>query len=110
MWVLVLAYYFLNNALKALRASLELRGASLLTGEGAGAEGDESRATVTRGENNVHSLAWSFTGMRTGMGFKHWKRVEGSKWAHCLQQCKAAPHFGQLPLKSVPLGSWVEQL
>jgi hypothetical protein len=44
------------------------------------------------------------------MGFKHWKRVDGSKWEHCLQQCKGALHFKQLPLKSIPLGNWVVQL
>jgi hypothetical protein len=90
--------YFLNSALKALRASVELRGVWSFTGAGGGAEGDASRATVTRGSNNVHSLALSFSGMRTGIGFRHWKRVEGSKWEHCLQQCRAAPHFGQFPL------------
>jgi hypothetical protein len=103
---------FLKSALNALRASEELRGPwpLLAAGEGGWAEGDASRATVTRGSNNVQSLALSFTAIRTGMGFRHWKRVEGSKWAHCLQQCSAAPHFGQLPLKAVPLGSCVEQL
>jgi hypothetical protein len=40
----------------------------------------------------------------------HWKRVEGSKWEHCLQQCSWAPHFGHAPVKSVPGGSVVEQL
>ena len=45
-----------------------------------------SRATVTRGVNEMHSLALSFTGMRTGIGFRHWNRVEGSKCEHCLQQ------------------------
>ena len=70
----------------------------------------ESRATVTLGENNAHSLAWSFTGMRTGIGFRHWNRVDGSKCAHCLQQCSAALHFGHGPLKLVPGGKVVEQL
>jgi len=44
------------------------------------------------------------------MGFKHWKRVEGSKFAHCLQQCNAAPHLGHLPFQSTPGGNAVEQL
>ena len=103
---------FLNSASNALRASPGLRGAGPcpLTGEGGWAEGDASRATVTRGSNSVHSLALSFTGILTGMGFKHWKRVEGSKCAHCLQQCSAAPHLGQLPVNAVPLGSCVAQL
>ena len=39
--------------------------------------------------------------MRTGMGFRHWKRVEGSKCAHCLQQCRAVLHFGHVPSKSM---------
>jgi hypothetical protein len=30
-----------------------------------------SRATVTRGVNEMQSLALSFTGMRTGIGFRH---------------------------------------
>ena len=63
--------YFLNRASKALRASPGLRGAGPFAGEGAGAEGEASRATVTRGSNNVHSLALSFTAILTGMGFKH---------------------------------------
>jgi hypothetical protein len=44
------------------------------------------------------------------MGFRHWKRVDDSKWAHCLQQCNGVPHFGQGPLNEVPGGSVVEQL
>jgi hypothetical protein len=60
----------LNSASKALRASLGLRGAVPLVGGGAEL-GDASRATVTLGSNNVHSLALSFSGMRTGIGFKH---------------------------------------
>ncbi|MBV9084772.1 MAG: hypothetical protein JOZ62_19010 [Acidobacteriaceae bacterium] len=50
------------------------------------AEGRASRATVTRAENNSQLFAWSFTGIRTGIGLTHWKRVEESKWTHCLQQ------------------------
>lgn len=30
-----------------------------------------SRDTVTRGANNVQEFAWSFDGMRSGIGFKH---------------------------------------
>jgi hypothetical protein len=48
--------------------------------------------------------------MRTGMGFRHWNRVDGSKWAHCLQQCNAAAHLGHGALKLVPGGKVVEQL
>ena len=69
-----------------------------------------SRATVKRGENNVHSFAWSLSARRTGIGFRHWKRVDDSKFTHCLQQCNAAPHFGQLPVKSVPGCNVVAQL
>lgn len=46
----------------------------------------DSRATVTRGANNVHVFVWSFRAIRTGIGLVHWKRVDGSKWEHCLQQ------------------------
>jgi hypothetical protein len=70
----------------------------------------ESRATVTRGEKSAHSFAWSLMAMRKGIGFKHWKRVDGSKWAHCLQQWSAVLHLGQGPLKLVPGGKVVEQL
>jgi len=69
-----------------------------------------SRATVTRGENCAQSLALSLNGIRTGIGLRHWNRVEGSKCEHCLQQCRSALHFGQAPLNSMPLGSVVEQL
>ena len=69
-----------------------------------------SRATVTRGENSAQSLALSFTGIRTGIGFKHWNLVEGSKCEHCLQQWRSALHLGQVPVKSVSAGSIVEQL
>ena len=69
-----------------------------------------SRATVTRGVNKVHSLALSFDGIRTGIGFRHWNRVEGSKCEHCLQQWRAALHFGQVPVKSTPGGNVVAQL
>ena len=40
--------------------------------------------------------------MRTGMGLTHWKRVEGSKYAHCLQQCRAVWHLGHSAGKSEP--------
>ena len=71
---------------------------------------EPSRATVTRGEKSVHSLAWSFKGILTGIGFMHWKRVEGSKCEHCLQQWSCVPHFGHGPLNDVPGCSVVEQL
>lgn len=73
-------------------------------------DGAASRATVTLGENNSHSLAWSLIGMRAGIGFRHWNRVDGSKCAHCLQQCSAEAHLGQLPFQSRSEGSVVEQL
>ncbi len=73
-------------------------------------EGETSRATVTRGLNTSQSFALSFTAILTGMGFRHWKRVDGSKLAHCLQQCNATPHFGQLPFQSMSAASAVEQL
>src|ERR1039458_197762 len=64
-------------------------------------------ARVTRGENIVQSLALSLRTMRTGMGFRHWKRVEGSKCEHCLQQCRSALHLGQAPEKLTSGGSAV---
>lgn len=69
-----------------------------------------SRATVTRGVKEAQSLALSFNGIRTGMGFRHWNRVEGSNCEHCLQQCSGELHFGQVPVKSTPSGRAVEQL
>ena len=71
-----LSYSFLKSLSKALRASSALRdigGPELGEAEGGGAEGPAvpSRATVTRGLKEAQSLALSFTGMRTGMGFRH---------------------------------------
>ena len=77
-------HYFLNNRSKASRASLALRGGGVLSPMAGlpfepGCPLATSRATVTRGENRVHSFARSFSGIRMGTGFMHWKRVEGSK-------------------------------
>jgi hypothetical protein len=101
--------YFLNRLSNATRASLGLRGAGAFCGSGTLALA-ASRATVTRGLNHVHSFGWSFPAIRAGIGFRHWNRVDGSKWAHCLQQCSETPHFGHKPLKSVPFGSAMAQL
>ena len=54
--------YFLNNRSKASRASLALRGGGVLSPIAGlpfepGCPLATSRATVTRGENSVHSLA-----------------------------------------------------
>ena len=70
------AYSFLKSLSKALRASSALReagGPELVEVVGGGAEGPAvpSRATVTRGLKETQLLALSFTGMRTGMGFRH---------------------------------------
>ena len=75
-WNLPHSYSFLKSLSKALRASSALRGAGgpeLGAADGGGAEAPAvpSRATVTRGVNEVQSLALSFTGMRTGIGFRH---------------------------------------
>src|SRR5712692_8085911 len=72
--------------------------------------GAASRATVTRCLKSSHSLAWSFTAIRSGIGLWHGNRVAGSKCAHCLQQWRAAPHLGQLPFQSTSAGSAIEQL
>jgi hypothetical protein len=67
--------YFRNSRSKASRASLALRGGGVFTVAGGRPPGIcvdvASRATVTRGENNVHSFAWSFTAIRTGIGLLH---------------------------------------
>jgi len=64
---------FLKSLSKALRASSALRGAGGPADGGGGAEAPAvpSRATVTRGLNEMQSFALSFTGMRTGIGFRH---------------------------------------
>src|ERR1700691_3964827 len=69
-----------------------------------------SLTTVSRGINDWQLLAPSFGEIRSGIGFKHWKRVDGSKCAHCLQQCNSAPHFGHFPFQSTSPCSAVEQL
>lgn len=73
----------------AVRASLGVRG-GCVTGFFAGAfpedAGATSRATVTRGLKSSQVFAASLGEMRTGTGFKHWNRVDGSKCVHCLQQ------------------------
>lgn len=66
--------YFLKRRSNASRASIALRGAGAFT-PGIGGRPfcwlETSRATVTRGEKSEHSFAWSFTGIRTGMGLRH---------------------------------------
>jgi hypothetical protein len=103
--------YFLNKLSKAARAALALRGAGVFsTTRWADAGAGASRATVTIAIKNSQVLAWSFMGMRTGTGLWHWKRVDESKCTHCLQQCSAALHLGQFPLKSVSDANAVAQL
>src|SRR5690349_20909734 len=76
------AGYFLKRLSKAARASLGLRGVGVEAAiTGPLLAGAASRATVTRGLNNWQSFVWSLRGIRTGMGFRHWKRVDGSKCA-----------------------------
>ena len=66
---------FLKSLSKALRASSALRGAGGPAFSEAGGGADwlvvPSRATVTRGVKSVHWLFLSFSGMRTGIGFRH---------------------------------------
>src|ERR1700686_2405285 len=71
-----LVYSFLKSLSKALRGWAALRGAGgpeFVAEVGGGAEGPAvpSRATVTRGVNEMQSLALSFIGIRTGIGFRH---------------------------------------
>ena len=74
-WTRGPAYSFLKSLSKALRASSALRdagGPELVEDGGGGAvPAVPSRATVTRGLKEMQSLALSFTGMRTGIGFRH---------------------------------------
>jgi hypothetical protein len=96
------AYVFLNSRSNAFRASSAFRGAAgpIWVEGGGGAEVPldvPSRATVTRGANSEQVLVLSFNGIRTGIGFVHWNRVEGSKCVHCLQQCNSVLHLGQVP-------------
>lgn len=68
------ATYFLNKLSNAALASIAFRGAGMTPFPGVCDTtplGAASRATVTRGENSEHSFAWSFTAMRTGIGFRH---------------------------------------
>jgi hypothetical protein len=105
--------YFLNRLSNAARASVALRGAWLIPFSPplpAAPEGWASRATVTRGEKKSQVLAWSLRGMRSGIGLTHWNRVEGSKFTHCLQQCRAAWHLGHSPLKSISAANVTPQL
>src|SRR5262249_41414857 len=99
-----------------LRASSALRGAGGPAGGRASTNAAgalvavPSRATVTLGVNNEQSFILSLAAILTGIGLRHWNRVDGSKCEHCLQQWSAELHLGQLPLKSTPGGSAVEQL
>src|ERR1700674_1265113 len=40
--------------------------------------------------------------MRLGTGCIHSKRLPGSKYAHCLQECSSKPHLGQRPVGGIP--------
>jgi hypothetical protein len=103
---------FLNNASKALRVSLRLRGVGPTPGAGGRALAATSRATVTHGSNNWHSLALS---VLQGNSFGNClEALEASGWlemgALFAAVCKTVRHFGQRPLKSIPFGSAVAQL
>ena len=44
-----------------------------------------SRSMVLRGSNSAHSLRWSFFGIRSVIGLRHWNRAPGSKLTQFLQ-------------------------
>src|ERR1700676_1557121 len=52
-------------------------------------------------EYNEQSLRLSLGEIRTGIGWLHLKRLDGSKCSHCLQACRSNPHFGHCPTGSV---------
>src|SRR5579864_4233218 len=45
-------------------------------------------------EKKEHSFCASFLGILSGTGCMHSKRRDGSKFAHCLQECSSKPHLG----------------
>jgi len=79
--------YFLNRFSNAARASLGFRLAGV----------DVSFSRVTRISYNVQSLRASFFAIRSLTGCMHSKRLPGSKYVHCLQECNSNPHFGHCP-------------
>ena len=87
-----LAVYFLNRFSKAARASLGRRLAGV----------EVSFSRVTRISYNVHSLRASFFAIRSFTGCMHSKRLPGSKYAHCLQECSSKPHFGHFSPLGIP--------
>jgi hypothetical protein len=70
--------YFLNKLSNAARASDALRDVCIAVVSIDRPDplewlplGTASRATVTAGAKEAHSFAWSFTGIRTSIGFVH---------------------------------------
>src|SRR5687768_14993553 len=70
---------YLNRSSNALRA---LAGGADLV----------SRSTVVRGSKNVQVLRASFGETRAGTGCWHSNAEPVSKWRHCAQACRSAPH------------------
>src|ERR671913_508891 len=75
---------YLNRSSKALRA---LAGGADLV----------SRSTVVLGSKNVHALRTSFGETLAGTGCWHSNAEPVSKWRHCAQACRSAPHRVQRP-------------
>jgi hypothetical protein len=84
--------YFLNKFSNACRASFGRKVAGV----------EVSFSLVTRISNNAHSFRVSFFAIRSFTGCMHSKRLPGSKYVHCLQECSSNPHFGHRPLVGIP--------
>jgi len=84
--------YFLNKFSNAARASFGFRLAGV----------DVSFSRVTRISNSSQELRSSFFAIRSFTGCMHSKRLPGSKYVHCLQECSSNPHFAHFPSVGIP--------
>jgi len=94
--------YFLNKLSNAARALLGRRLAGV----------EVSFSRVTRISYNGQSLRSSFLAIRTVTGCMHSKWLPGSKYMHCLQECKSNPHLGHRPSGGIPgstVPHWVQR-
>src|SRR6266850_898499 len=84
------AYFFLNRASKAARASVGLSAA----GPGVAIRRPVASRTLS-GRKCEQVLAPIFEATRFGIGWRHSKRAPGSKWTQLRQQWEGALHEGQ---------------
>ncbi len=84
--------YFLNKLSNAVRASFGRRLAGV----------EVSFSRVTRISYNPHAFRSSFFAIRSFTGCMHSNRLPGSKYVHCLHECRSNPHFGHFPSPVVP--------